>query len=68
VSLRENYVGIASQNGWSFVEADRALQAALAWQSGVGFAGVSLGALPGAAGSGAPSAGITTTVANAARP
>lgn len=34
-SLRENYVGIVARNGTSFVEADRALQAAVAWRSGV---------------------------------
>jgi hypothetical protein len=35
-SLRENYVGIVARNGTSFVAADRALQAAVAWRSGVG--------------------------------
>ena len=35
-SLRENYVGIVAQNGVSFVAADRALQAAVAWRSGIG--------------------------------
>ncbi len=35
-SLRENYVGIVSRTGVSFVAADRALQAAVAWRSGVG--------------------------------
>ena len=35
-SLRENYVGIVAQNGISFVAADRALQAAVAWRSGIG--------------------------------
>jgi hypothetical protein len=35
-SLRENYVGIVAQSGVSFVAADRALQAAVAWRSGVG--------------------------------
>ena len=38
-SLRENYVGIAARNGVSFVAADRALQAAVAWRSGVGTGG-----------------------------
>lgn len=32
-SLRENWVGIAAQNGMSFTEADTALKAALAWRS-----------------------------------
>jgi hypothetical protein len=35
-SLRENYLGIAAQNGVRFVEADQALQAAEAWRSGAG--------------------------------
>lgn len=35
-SLRENYVGIVARNGTSFVAADRALQAAVAWRSGMG--------------------------------
>jgi hypothetical protein len=35
-SLRENYVGIVGRNGISFVTADQALQAAVAWRSGVG--------------------------------
>lgn len=61
-SLRENYVGIAEQNGWSFVEADRALQAAVAWRSGAeGGAG-----RPGGAGSGI-GAGLAESVADAAR-
>jgi hypothetical protein len=34
-SLRENYVGIAARNGVSFVEADRAYQAAVAWRSDI---------------------------------
>ena len=38
-SLRENYVGIVARNGTNFVEADRALQAAVAWRSGVGTTG-----------------------------
>jgi len=38
-SLRENYVGIVAQNGVSFVAADRALQAAVAWRSGIGTTG-----------------------------
>lgn len=33
-SLRENYVGIVGRNGVSFVEADQALKAAVAWRSG----------------------------------
>lgn len=33
-SLRENYVGIVGRNGISFVEADQALKAAVAWRSG----------------------------------
>lgn len=61
VSLRENYVGIASQDGWSFVEADRALQAAVAWQSG---AGIGLRSDAGGSGPG----GFLESVANAARP
>jgi hypothetical protein len=32
-SLRENYVGIVARNGVSFVEADQALKAAVAWRS-----------------------------------
>lgn len=60
-SLRENYVGIASQNGWSFIEADRALQAAVAWQSGVG---LSVSADAGHGGT----AGFLESVADAARP
>ena len=35
-SLRENYVGIVARNGISFVAADRALEAAVAWRSGIG--------------------------------
>ena len=38
-SLRENYVGIVARNGTSFVAADRALQAAVAWRSGMGATG-----------------------------
>jgi len=38
-SLRENYVGIVARNGTSFVAADRALQAAVAWRSGMGTTG-----------------------------
>ena len=38
-SLRDNYVGIVARNGTNFVEADRALQAAVAWRSGVGTTG-----------------------------
>ena len=38
-SLRENYVGIVARNGISFVAADRALQAAVAWRSGIGETG-----------------------------
>ncbi|HET9251555.1 MAG TPA: hypothetical protein VFP58_05505 [Candidatus Eisenbacteria bacterium] len=60
-SLRENYVGIASQSGWSFVEADRALQAAVAWQSGVGLnLGVNVG--------GGGTAVLLERVADATRP
>lgn len=33
VSIRENWVGIAAENGMSFAEADTALKAALAWRS-----------------------------------
>lgn len=33
-SLRQNYVGMAGQNGLSFLDADMALQAAVAWRSG----------------------------------
>jgi len=67
-SLRENYVGIAEQNGWSFVEADRALLAAQAWQSGVGFVGVTLRGDLDASGATARSSGFAATVADAARP
>lgn len=63
-SLRENYVGIASQNGFSFVEADRALQAAVAWQSG---AGIDLGWHDVAARGGSRAA-FRESVADAARP
>ncbi|HYR68499.1 MAG TPA: hypothetical protein VER77_01335 [Candidatus Dormibacteraeota bacterium] len=42
-SLRENYVGIVARNGTSFVAADRALQAAVAWRSGVGGTGEAAG-------------------------
>jgi hypothetical protein len=63
-SLRENYVGIASQDGWSFVAADRALQAAVAWQSG---AGVGVGWEDAPARGGSP-AGFMESVADAARP
>ena len=48
-SLRFNYVGLAGENGLSFLDADRALQAAVAWKSGavgVGAAGVGLDAGP----------------------
>lgn len=38
-SLRENYVGIVARNGVSFVAADQALQAAVAWKSGVSTGG-----------------------------
>ena len=41
-SLRENYVGIVGRNGVSFVEADQALKAAVAWRSGA----LSLAAAP----------------------
>jgi hypothetical protein len=34
-SLRANYEGIAARNGLRFVEADRSLEAALAWRSGL---------------------------------
>lgn len=34
-SLRDNWMGIAAQNGMSFAEADTALKAALAWRSDV---------------------------------
>lgn len=61
-SLRGNYVGIASQDGWSFIEADRALQAAMAWRSG---AGLAIGW--DAVGGGSPD-GFMDRVANAARP
>ena len=53
-SLRENYVGIVARNGLSFVEADRALQAAVAWRAGAGSAGAV--------------GGFSETVADAARP
>jgi hypothetical protein len=33
-SLRQNYVGMAGQNGLNFLDADMALQAAVAWRSG----------------------------------
>lgn len=33
-SLRENYVGVVGQDGVSFVDADQALRAAVAWRSG----------------------------------
>lgn len=33
-SLRQNYVGMAGQNGLHFLDADMALQAAVAWRSG----------------------------------
>lgn len=62
-SLRENYVGIASRDGFSFVEADRALQAAVAWRSG---AGMSVGRSDAWAGGGSP-AGFMESVADAAR-
>jgi hypothetical protein len=45
-SLRENYVGIVARNGTSFVAADRALQAAVAWRSGIGAAS-GMGAVSG---------------------
>lgn len=38
-SLRENYVGIVARSGVSFVEADQALKAAVAWRSGAAPAG-----------------------------
>ena len=38
-SLRFNYVGLAGANGINFVDADRALQAAVAWKSGAVGAG-----------------------------
>jgi hypothetical protein len=47
-SLRENYVGIVARNGVSFLAADRALQAAVAWRSGVG-TGVATGKVSAAA-------------------
>lgn len=34
-SIRDNWVGIAGENGMSFAEADTALKAALAWRSNV---------------------------------
>jgi hypothetical protein len=34
-SLRENYVGIVAKDGIDFVAADRALQAAVAWRTGI---------------------------------
>ena len=34
-SLRDNWIGIAAQDGMSFAEADLALKAAVAWRSGV---------------------------------
>jgi len=37
-SLRENYVGIVAKDGIDFVAADRALQAAVAWRTGIGAA------------------------------
>ena len=40
-SLRWNYVGVDRANGFNFVDADRALQAAAAWRSGVVSMGVS---------------------------
>jgi hypothetical protein len=33
-SLRQNYVGMAGQNGLNFLDADLAFQAAVAWRSG----------------------------------
>jgi hypothetical protein len=39
-SLRDNYVGIVARNGVSFVDADQALRAAVAWKSGVSAGGV----------------------------
>lgn len=38
-SLRENYVGMVGRSGTSFVAADRALRAAVAWRSGIGTTG-----------------------------
>ena len=67
-SLRENYVGIAEQNGLSFVEADRAFQAAMAWQSAVGFGGVGIRGDFDGAGAGVRGTGFTATIADAARP
>jgi hypothetical protein len=61
-SLRENYVGIVRRNGLSFVEADRALQAAVAWRSGADI-------VPGMGEASAGiAAGFTESVADAARP
>lgn len=37
-SLRANYEGVVGRNGYRFVEADRSLEAALAWRSGVSVA------------------------------
>jgi hypothetical protein len=34
-ALRENWIGIAARNGMSFVQADLALKAAVAWRSNV---------------------------------
>jgi hypothetical protein len=62
-ALRENYVGIVGRNGFSFVEADRALQAALAWRSGAA-AGCVRTMDDGISGIG----GFPGTVADAARP
>ena len=48
-SLRWNYVGMDGANGLSFVDADRALQAAVAWRSGAmggGTVGLDLDAVP----------------------
>ena len=42
-SLRFNYVGMDGANGLSFVDADRALQAAVAWRSGAVGAGIDAG-------------------------
>lgn len=43
-SLRWNYVGMDGANGFNFVDADRALQAAVAWRSGaMGGGAVSMG-------------------------
>lgn len=42
-ALRDNYVGIVARNGVSFVAADQALQAAVAWKSGVSTGSVSTG-------------------------